>query len=115
MLVCLLDERLRQLADEATDSLVNTLIKDADSYLGTRGNFQLRQDEIDRNLTAFSYLHPAKDTGSLTSIISAGWITANDKDLWKDYPAISQKHREVLNELVLKTAQVLEVNELLED
>lgn len=101
---------LIELAESATDSLVDELIDEAGSLVAERQTATIRPEEVASAFEAFRLLVPVQGSVTLPEIINAGWRATHEETLWSEYPQISGKRRIVLNELLLKSAQVLEFN-----
>jgi hypothetical protein len=106
---------LLSVADEAVQQQVDSLVEQVDRYLTGRGIALPPDSEVDAVSCAFDNLVPAADPSGLPAIVNAGWRAAHNTNLWTLYPKVVQRRQVVLNELLLKSAQVLEVNELTRD
>lgn len=56
----------------------------------------------------FRVLVPAIECKSLADIINAGWIARHDPELWKNVGSVKDRKLSTLNDLVLKTIEVME-------
>lgn len=102
-------EILLAAADQAVRSSLEDIIEEVDR-LGKESSVpQVTQEEVDASLSAFKLLVPDNDASSLPQLINAGWRVENDEDMWSDYTSIKDR-KQVLNQLLLKSAQVLEFN-----
>jgi predicted DNA-binding ribbon-helix-helix protein len=99
-----------EIADVAATSLVETLIEEIKEIAHNHGLPGISDSNVESAYQAFRLLVPAEGTLSLPEIINAGWRAAHEAKLWDMYPQIADKRRVVLNELLLKSAQVLEFN-----
>lgn len=69
---------------------------------------------------AFRWAVPAKNAGCLANIVNAAWQVERDPLYWKPLPSLAnvkeedweQRRREVLSELVLKSIEVLEYEDI---
>ena len=96
------------IVDATTASLIGSLWTHVDSVV-TSAKLSLPTDqEVDAIVEELTRVVPASAPGSLPSIILAGWRVMLLSDRWKEYPQIAD-HRWQLNELLLKSAQVLEI------
>jgi hypothetical protein len=103
------DAFLCALADRAADTLAEQLF-DKCRKIAEDSEIPLQdQQETASIVAAFRKLVPGARAKSLSSIINAGWQAFHDPDLWSSYPHIHQRKSDVLNELVLKTAELFEI------
>ncbi|MBI1817419.1 MAG: hypothetical protein HYR72_20790 [Deltaproteobacteria bacterium] len=108
-------EFLCSLADKVLEQLVDQLL-DKSASIAEGANIPQRDDtEIRSIVEAFRLVTPASEVKSLASIATAGWVALHDQDIWKDRPDIEKRKLEVLNELVLKNVEVLEIEALLHE
>jgi hypothetical protein len=98
-----------QLADHATGELTTSLCDHVDARLRTADIHLPSEEEVVHVLQALERFVPASNPASLAAIAQAGWIAGSKPELWQEYRQITDK-RVHLNELLLKTAQVLEIN-----
>ena len=108
-----LEQFLIDTADRATVSLLPSLIAHVNKWCTSKGVSLPTTEEITSVFDAFRKLVPAAHPNTLSSIINAGWRAVHDPDLWGDYPRVAARRTLALNELMRKTAQVLEVSQLL--
>jgi hypothetical protein len=104
---------LISIADDAVKSQIERLIDHADQYVASKGVVLPTSAEVESIYKAFDGLIPAAHPASLPAIVNAGWKAVHAGDFWSAYPQVDKRRPTVLNELMLKTAQVLEVRELL--
>jgi len=107
------DGFLQEIADDAVASITEQLVRDVDDYASRRKVVLPEAAEIARISERFRLLVPPDHPTSLPAIINAGWHTSNDSTIWQRYATVANKREQVLNELLLKSAQVLEVHERL--
>lgn len=96
---------LVELADGATSASVDSLVAQADEIASNAGLPHRNEDLIERVLRAFKLMTPASQIGDLISILNAAWKGYNDPTLWQH---LSVDKSMVLNELVLKSIEILE-------
>lgn len=105
---------LLQLADEVRDELECRLFEDAERIMEQWGLQTHDPTEIEAIYKSFVALTPAIKATSLSNIVNAGWrmYLAGFAD-WDQYVEIKndkQKAETVLNDLILKSAEVFEIN-----
>lgn len=102
------EQFLLDLADAARAELVHRLIEKAGS-IATAANVPQRSDaNIASVAKHFARLTPAFAIGDLTNILNAGWKSYHDEELWQGLPF---DRISTLNELVLKSIEILEIEE----
>jgi hypothetical protein len=99
---------LQSIADETVGQHVDVLMHHVETYADTRGVGLPVSSEIEEIYRAFENFVPAAQPATLSAIVNAGWRAAHVPTLWEDYPQVRARRQVVLNELMLKTAQVLE-------
>jgi hypothetical protein len=57
----------------------------------------------------FRLLVPARGAESLANIVNAGWAASLDDDLWKEHAHVHVRKHQILNELILKSIEILEI------
>jgi hypothetical protein len=100
---------LVEIADAATSRLVNSIIDKVDEIHRAVNAPALDRNRVDEINDDFRMAVPSGHSETLAEIISAAWIAHRDPALWKD----SNVHEErfaLLNELVFKTIEVMEVH-----
>ncbi len=106
---------LLELSDDATDSLLELLINDAITFCREHDLVHATLGEINPIVKSFDNLVPANGTKSLSSIINAGWQVYSQGLNWQTaYPQLnndSLKQKLVLNDLILKTVEVYEIEQ----
>ena len=84
------------------DKLIDRAVQIADdSDVPKRSN-----QKIADILGAFELLTPASRVGDLANILNAAWIAFHNQELWK---GVVDNRVETLNELVLKSIEILEI------
>jgi hypothetical protein len=96
------------LVDTTTAGLVDSLWTHVDSLVSAANITLPTEDEVDRIVSEFKRVVPASNPVSLAAITLAGWRVMLLSNRWTEYPQIAD-HRWHLNELMLKSAQVLEI------
>ncbi|MFI5023749.1 MAG: hypothetical protein ACHQRJ_19125 [Alphaproteobacteria bacterium] len=97
------------LAVDTTRSAVDALIRICLDHCNSKGIPLPDSDERDRLYQAFSKLVPATRITNIANIVNAGWKAHFDEHLWENRAAVFVKRRTVLNDLVLKTLEVMEI------
>jgi hypothetical protein len=105
------EDFLVALSDDVVRSLLPKLLTSVEGHVGTTGHAATNPKEIDAVIRQFQLLAPPGSPQSLSVIVNAAWRVTADMDAWKDFPRVHARRHEVLNELVVKSAQVLEFNE----
>jgi len=101
------------LADEAVATVVPLLV-DQVKTLATEFAIPERDEaDIQAALGDFEQVIPARNASSLATIANAGWMAYHDASLWNAYPDVVKRRGEVLNDLVLKSAEIFEIRERL--
>ena len=98
------------LADTLTESVVNKALTEVKTLLTERGVGRPQGDRIERCVECFSDLMPPESDVSFAEILVAGWKTLLEKDKLVDF---SDKKESILNEVVLKSFELLEISYLL--
>ncbi len=111
-----IDGFLLTLSDAATESLLDALITEAFTFCIDHGLVQATSGDINPIIKSFDNLVPANGTQSLASIINAGWhVYSNLGPSWPpSYMQLNNdpaKQQVVLNDLVLKTVEVYEIEQ----
>jgi hypothetical protein len=105
---------LCSLADGTANALTEELLDRCDSIANDAGVLRQDREEVTRIVDAFRKLIPGTGAKSLSSITNAGWHAYRDPGLWSNYPHIRDRKSAVLNELVLKTIEVFEIETVLQ-
>jgi hypothetical protein len=102
---------LLSLADSASEQQVPSLVSLAGKIV-VDANVPLPSNEkIDEIYKDFELIAPAQSAVSLANILNAGWRAFHDANLWAGITQIASK-KAVLKELVLKSIEVLEYEEI---
>jgi hypothetical protein len=105
------EDFLVSVSDDVLRALMPQLLDLAKLHLSSVGHHELRPEEIDVSVGQLELLAPVGAPSSLSVIVNAAWRVAGNPDVWKDFRRIHERRHDVLNELVVKSAQVLEYNE----
>jgi hypothetical protein len=110
------DERsqfLLALADAASADVVSGLLDEVDAIATSAAIPHPSKKRIKDSLDSFRLLVPAAGSGGLVNILNAGWEAYHDADLWQHLPNVLEQRTDVLNELVLKSVEILEIEQIL--
>jgi hypothetical protein len=102
---------LVSLADQVVQEYLLKLRERARDYLDQMHISRVQRADIDPIIDEFTLLAPAALPASLPAIINAGWEIAQQKSVWQEFPRVAEKRYDVLNDLVVKSAEVLEFRE----
>jgi hypothetical protein len=108
-----LHKLLCSLADEAVAKVVSSLIEQVKNLAQERCVPDRDEAEIKKAFGNFRLVMPALTATNLATVANAGWIAHQDPTLWNGYPDVADRRQEVLNDLVLKSAEILEIRERL--
>ena len=100
------------IADASVDKVFTTLVDLVREVMNDRNIHQTRSDveaPAARVYDALKLLVPAQGIGHLGEIIAGGWKAYRDRDLWKDDAGALARRDEILNELLLKSIEVMEI------
>jgi hypothetical protein len=111
------DEFLLALADKARESVIDQLLAKADEKLANYEPGAHSNEEKKRVHDAFTRATPVAGGVRLVNLVNAAWeIEISGIEIWNtDYPALAERPEErsrVLNELFLKSLEVLEIEKL---
>jgi hypothetical protein len=102
-----------EVADEALTRMIPFIVGLVADLL-KQANIKLPEEsEVARIVGRYRLVVPAETTASLPAILNAAWRVTNDAEFWKDVPQISANKRHVLKELVLKNAEIFEIEHIL--
>lgn len=107
-----LDRYLLRVADSALSTLLAELINDAQDEIGENAANGADEDKVLRKL---HLVIPGEGAKSLAAILGAGWRAAEDGRLWIDAKLPVNSKSRVLRELVLKSVEVLDIEQTLEE
>jgi hypothetical protein len=100
---------LCSVADRVADELSESALEICDKIATDCGISSRDQAGVSAVVAAFEKLVPATEAQSLSTIIDAGWRAVSDSNFWSNYPHLRNRMSEVLNELVLKSVEVFEI------
>lgn len=111
------DEFLLLLADKARESVIDQLLAKAEEKLVAYESNAHSDEEKKKVHAAFTRATPVSGGVRLVNLVNATWeIEIAGIEIWKnDYPALAENSEErarVLNELFLKSLEVLEIEKL---
>lgn len=99
---------LLALADSARRSILLQLEAKAESITGSAGVPKRDPGKIGECLASFRLMIPAEQSGGLANILNAGWEALLAPGFFTD--VLQEKHKaDYLSELILKSAEILEV------
>lgn len=104
---------LSDVTDAAVAALVDDLIDRVDELMPLSAIPLVNSEDVDAVERFLRMLTPAPKGSSLPAIVNAGWRVYFASKTWEAYPAVHARRNVVLNELLLKSAQVGEVAALL--
>lgn len=110
------DERSKfqlALADAALEDIAPTLLDEVDAIASAASIPLPSEERIKDALDSFRLMVPAARSEALVNILNAGWEAYHDGDLWKNLPNVFEHRIDVLNELVLKSVEILEIEQIL--
>jgi hypothetical protein len=102
---------LRAISDAATAALVPELIDYVEQYVASRGLAPLDRAAVAKIVSSIEKLVPDTQSAGLAELLNAGWVARQNPLLWSSVTQIANRRDEVLNELLLKAAEVLELDE----
>ena len=97
------------LADDAVVDAVPLLIKEAKRIAHDLGVVPRNKNAIQKALRDLQRIIPASAAPDLATIANAGWMAHHDADLWADYTDVAKRRSAVLNDLVLKSVEILDI------
>ncbi len=101
------DDLIQTISDEATRRLADTLIQHAKKYRDDRGVPLIHESGVESAMRNFGLRVPA-NAPALAPILIAGWRAFLSEDTESDLPSDSGQRKLALNELMLKSAEILE-------
>jgi len=103
-----------KVADESIDGVIEELIVKADHFISQTDIEKPEPEEVSRIFGQFQLMVPAQHCRSFPDILNAAWRAYENEDLWVSMSdkARSQKE-EILRDLVLKTVEIFEVEQIL--
>lgn len=101
-----------EVADEALETVVPQLQKDAEQIVKKAGLLVSSDAERDRILARFKRAVPAEDCANITALMNAGWTVFLDKIFWPSDLVAVDRRDDVLRELVLKNFEIYEIEHI---
>jgi len=98
------------IADEACSQLVADVIAQVNRLGEDRSLPDPSGEEVETVVENFRLLVPARSPTSASQVLNAGWKAHARTDLWSEYEQIQDDRDRVLNELILKSLEALEVS-----
>lgn len=107
---------LAAIVDDAVDASLDQLLQVVDEIIPQDRFPIVRSEEVDAVERALEILTPISTPAGLPTIVNAGWRIYFRQDVWASYSSVGDRKKAVvLNELLLKSAQVTEVLSLLRE
>jgi len=100
------------IADATSEALQNNVLNECDSIATQCGLPGNDPDETARIVSSFGLLVPGSSVKSLASITNAGWQAFHDPKPWSNWKHLEDRYEDVLNELMLKTIEIFEIEAL---
>ena len=108
------EQFLVELADDATASITASLLSEAIEIANAASVPTHSKVKVELVRNAFSLLTPAAQIGDLVNILVAAWEVQYEVNLWEGIVP-GKDRRDTLNELVLKSIEILEFEERMSD
>jgi len=102
---------LGEIADSAALDLVDKLIGEVEAHALERGVALPRAAAIDGVRADFALVVPSDRAATLPEILCAGWQVRTDAGIWASLPHIRAEGHRVLDDLILKSAQMIEYHQ----
>ncbi len=102
-------------ADTVLGEIATQLAIRADAIIQATTVPRPSEAESQRILGRFKRVVPAKGCKCLADIMNAAWIAYGDATFWVDIPQVVPRKDVILQELVLKNIELLEVEQILEE
>jgi hypothetical protein len=103
---------LLSLADYSSQCQTDAIIKLASEIVTNAGVTLPSKEKADDIYADLELIAPAQQAGCLANILNAGWRGFHDEELWSEIPQIKSRPN-VLKELLLKSIEVLEYEEII--
>ncbi|MBA7515520.1 hypothetical protein ES705_07562 [subsurface metagenome] len=102
---------LVELADVTSTSLVPKLIEAVEHIADEKNIPERSNEEVEKFINSyFENLIPISNAKRISDILNAAWLCFHNERIWKKNPTIKAKDRSrLLNELVLKSIEVFEI------
>jgi hypothetical protein len=102
-------------ADDVLEAVVPALIHDAGHIIESTGICLPNDRGAEQIYKRFLYIVPAEGAHCLADILNAGWLAAKDTSLWSALPHVASTRDIVLCELILKTCEVFEYEQIMRE
>lgn len=103
------EQYLCEMADAALEEMVPIVRAEANKVVSAAGISVPDSTDVQRALECFEKVVPASGVRSLAAIVNAGWRASGNDKLWSRLPHIRERRVTVLNELVLKSIEISEI------
>jgi hypothetical protein len=103
------------IADATSEALQKEILDQCDLVAAQCGLPANDPDETTRIVSSFGLLVPGSAVKSLASITNAGWQAFHDRKAWANWKHLENRYEDVLNELMLKSIEIFEIEALLQD
>jgi len=100
--------------DQSVKNAIPLLIDEASERVKPEF-FPIEPDKIDQIVRKFEKVIPPSDCGSLGNIICAGWKCYLNPDFWEDYGLDEDEKDRALKDLIIKTIEIFEVENMKAD
>lgn len=108
------EKYLATVSDNAVATILDRLMVLAEGAVAEAGLYLPKTDAADRVYKAFEMLVPACDIGNLGELVNGGWKARLDQNLWYNNKAVWHRREQVINDLLLKSIEVMEVEGLMD-
>lgn len=105
---------LGELADAAALDLVEQLLSEVEVHAKDFDIDLPRPEVVDAVRHDLAMVVPSNRDATLAEVLCAGWLVQTDSGVWASLPHILAERHRVLDDLLLKSAQVLEYHELIQ-
>lgn len=102
-----------EIADEALGECEKLLRVHAEAAIAESGLPQRDNEQVERIHACFRRVVPPQNCKSLADILNGGWKAALQGDLWSKLPEVAARKDEILKELILKSIEVFDIEEIL--
>lgn len=104
---------LIKIADQTSNLFVVDLIDKVNSLLEKKGIPERSQDEVKKHSKTLEKFIPISKANSLSDILNAAWLCFHKEKIWEEYSFTPDEKDQHLKDLVLKSIEVFEIEELL--
>jgi hypothetical protein len=103
---------LIEIADSVIDNVNSNMLEKANEIMIDKNIKANSKDEVERIVGCFKKLIPATNCKYLGDILNAGWMAYEMAELWEELPHVKKKKDVVLKDLILKTIEILEIEQI---